>query len=381
MEAEFVAPPWIFGRSTYVFVSAGHIVCAYSQGGTWTLARLDTDRDSLEPVATPYSELWGLCADARRVVFGAGSPTEPPSVVQLDPSTGDLEVLYRAEDVEIPSEYYSVPQPLQFPTESGRTAHALYYRPRSESHAGPSEERPPLLVVSHGGPTSSTWTTHRLDLQYWSSRGFAILDVNYGGSTGYGRPYRERLYGQWGVVDLDDCVNGALHLVELGEVDGARLAIRGESAGGYTTLCALAFRDVFAAGASYYGVSDLEGFVDETHKFESHYLARLVGPYPEKKDLYRQRSPLHFADRISRPVIFFQGLDDRIVPPNQAERMVEALRHKGVPVAYLAFEGEGHGFRRAENLRRAQEAELFFYSKVFGFELREPMEPVIIENL
>ncbi len=380
-EAEFVAPPWIFGRSTYVFLSARRVVCTYSQRGTWTVAHLDTTSGTLEPFSAPYTEYWGLCTDTKRVVFGAGSPTEPPSIVQLDPNTGNLEVLYRSGDVGISPEYMSLPEALEFPTTNGLTAHALYYRPRNGDYAEPSDDDPPLILFSHGGPTSSTWTTHRLDIQYWTSRGFAVLDVNYGGSTGYGRPYRERLYGHWGVVDLDDCVNGARYLAMQDRVDRDRMAIRGGSAGGYTTLCALTFRQVFAAGASYYGLSDLEAFVDDTHKFESRYLERLVGPYPEKRRLYRDRSPLHFADRISRPVIFFQGLDDKIVLPNQAERMVEALRKKGLPVAYIAFEGEGHGFRRAENLKRAREAELYFYSRVFGFELAEPIEPVSIDNL
>ncbi|MDH5703802.1 MAG: prolyl oligopeptidase family serine peptidase, partial [Aigarchaeota archaeon] len=218
-------------------------------------------------------------------------------------------------------------------------------------------------------------------VQYWTSRGIAVLDVNYGGSAGYGRACRQRLNGQWGVVDVDDCVNGARYLVERGEVDCDRLAIRGGSAGGYTTLCALVFRTTFKAGASYFGVSNLEALAKETHKFESRYLDRLIGPYPEQRNLYTERSPIHFAFRLSCPVIFFQGLEDVVVPPNQAELMVEALRAKGMPVAYLAFEGEQHGFRRAENIRRALDAELYFYSKIFGFELAEPVEPVQIENL
>jgi len=217
--------------------------------------------------------------------------------------------------------------------------------------------------------------------RYWTSRGIAVLDVNYGGSTGYGRAYRQRLNGQWGVVDVDDCANGARYLAERGEVDGNRLAIRGGSAGGYTTLCALTFRDIFKAGASYFGVSDLEALTKETHKFESRYLDGLIGPYPDRRDLYEKRSPIHFVERLACPVIFFQGLEDKVVPPNQAEIMFEALGAKGVPVAYVPFEGEQHGFRRAENIKRALDAELYFYSKIFGFELAEPMEPVRIENL
>jgi len=238
-----------------------------------------------------------------------------------------------------------------------------------------------LLVKSHGGPTSAASSTLNLAIQYWTSRGIAVLDVNYGGSTGYGRPYRQRLNGQWGVVDVDDCVNGARYLVERGIVDGKRLMISGGSAGGYTTLAALTFRNVFKAGASYYGISDLEALAKETHKFESRYLDRLIGPYPERSDLYRARSPIHFAECLSCPVIFFQGLEDKVVPPNQTERMVAALREKGVPVAYLPFEGEQHGFRRAENIQRSLDGELYFYSRVFGFDLAEPVEPVPIENL
>jgi dipeptidyl aminopeptidase/acylaminoacyl peptidase len=238
-----------------------------------------------------------------------------------------------------------------------------------------------MLVISHGGPTGATESTLNLRIQYWTSRGFAVLDVNYGGSSGYGRAYRERLNGQWGVVDVDDCVYGALYLAEQGAVDGDRLIIRGGSAGGFTTLCALAFRDVFSAGASYYGVSDLEALALETHKFESRYLDRLVAAYPEGRELYRVRSPIHHIDGLSAPVIFLQGLDDKVVPPNQAVAMVEALRAKGVPVAYVPFEGEQHGFRRAENIKRALEAELSFYSQVFGFALADPIDPVTIENL
>jgi dipeptidyl aminopeptidase/acylaminoacyl peptidase len=277
--------------------------------------------------------------------------------------------------------FVSQPQDIEFPTEGGLTAHAFFYPPTNRDHTAPPHERPPLLVRSHGGPTGAASTVLSWDIQYWTSRGFAVVDVNYGGSTGYGRAYRERLNGQWGVVDVDDCANAARYLVERGLVDGNRLAIHGGSAGGYTTLSALAFRDVFKAGASYFGVSDLEALAKDTHKFESRYLDRLVGPYPERRELYRQRSPIHFTDGMSCPTIFFQGLEDKVVPPNQAERMVEAVRTKGLPVAYLAFEGEQHGFRRAESIKRALDAELYFYSRIFGFDLADRVKPVAIENL
>jgi dipeptidyl aminopeptidase/acylaminoacyl peptidase len=233
---------------------------------------------------------------------------------------------------------------------------------------------------SHGGPTGAADSVLSLSLQYWTSRGFAVLDVNYGGSTGYGRAYRERLNGRWGVVDVDDCCRGALWLAEQGEVDGHRMAIRGGSAGGYTTLCALTFGNVFKAGASHFGVSDLEALARDTHKFESRYLDNLVGPYPEALETYRARSPIYHAEQLSCPIIFFQGLDDKVVPPNQAELMVEALRDKGIPVAYLPFAGEGHGFRNAVNIRRALEAEFYFYSQIFGFAPADQLEPVHIDN-
>jgi dipeptidyl aminopeptidase/acylaminoacyl peptidase len=381
MEAEFGRPGWMFGISTYAFESAGRIVCAVGRNGTWQLLSLETGSGAWQPFDIPYTEILGVRATAGRVVFLGGSPTQEMSVVRLDLASSRVEVLRSSSDVTVDARYLSSPEPIEFPTENGLTAHGLFYPPRNGDYAAPSHERPPLLVKSHGGPTSAASSVLNLGIQYWTSRGVAVLDVNYGGSTGYGRAYRKRLEGTWGIVDVDDCVNGARYLVERGDVDGERLAIAGGSAGGYTTLCALTFRDVFRAGASHFGVSDLEGLAKETHKFESRYLDRLVGPYPERADLYKERSPINFTDRLSCPVIFFQGLEDKVVLPNQAERMVEALRAKGVPVAYLPFEGEQHGFRRAENISRALDAELYFYSRIFGFELAEPVEPVAIDNL
>jgi dipeptidyl aminopeptidase/acylaminoacyl peptidase len=392
MEAEFGRPQWVFGMSTYAFESAYRILCTYNQQGIWRLASLDTATRKFEPIETPYQAIFGLQAAPGRALFVAGSPTESLCVVQLDLSARDsgakqvptvqrFEVLRRASVVTIDTGYLSSPQAIEFPTEHGLTAHAFFYPPKNRDYVAPPGERPPLIVHSHGGPTSTTTATLDLEIQYWTSRGLAVLDVNYGGSTGYGRAYRERLKGQWGIVDVDDCVHGARYLVERGESDGNRLMIRGGSASGYTTLCALAFRNVFKAGASLFGLSDLEAFVRDTHKFESRYLYSLIGPYPERRDLYRERSPIHFTDRLACPMILFQGLDDKIVPPNQAEMMFEAVRVKGLPVAYLPFEGEGHGFRRAENIKRALEAELYFYSKVFGFDLADPVEPMPIENL
>jgi dipeptidyl aminopeptidase/acylaminoacyl peptidase len=272
-------------------------------------------------------------------------------------------------------------QTIEFPTTGGRSAYGYYYAPKNPDHDAPADEKPPLIVMSHGGPTGSTAIALNYRIQYWTSRGLAVLDVNYGGSTGYGRAYRERLEGQWGIVDVDDCTNGARYLAEQGKVDSSRMAITGGSAGGYTTLAALTFRDTFTAGASHFGISDLVAMTEHTHKFESRYLDKLVGPYPEKAAIYHERSPINFIDRLSCPVILFQGLEDEIVPPDQSERMFESMRARGIPTAYLPFEGEQHGFRRAENQRRSMDAELYFYSKIFGFELAEEIEPVKIENL
>jgi len=380
-EAEFGDPLWVFSLSTYAFAGEDEIVCAYNERGRWALGRLTPSARRFEPVETPYTDISYVNASGPRAFFRAASPVERAAVVSLDLRGGGVEVLKRASETAVDAGYVSEAEAVEFPTEGGRTAHAFFYRPRNRDFAAPEGERPPLLVKCHGGPTSATTTALRLDVQFWTSRGVAVLDVNYGGSTGYGREYRDRLEGAWGVVDVDDCVNGARHLVERGEADGRRCAITGGSAGGYTVLCALTFRDLFGAGASHFGVSDLKGLVADTHKFESRYLDRLVGPYPERADLYHERSPINFADRLSCPVIFFQGLEDRVVPPNQAELMVEALRRKGVPVAYVPFEGEQHGFRKAENIKRALDGELFFYSRVFGFRLAEEVEPVRVENL
>jgi dipeptidyl aminopeptidase/acylaminoacyl peptidase len=311
----------------------------------------------------------------------AGSPTEAAAIVRFDLQRRSFEVLRRSSSLEIHPAYLSTPRAVEFPTEDGVTAHGFFYPPTNPDYRAPDGELPPLLVESHGGPTAAAATAMSLGIQYWTSRGIAVLDVNYGGSTGFGRAFRERLKDKWGIVDVDDCANGARYLVAQGEVDGDRLMITGGSAGGYTTLCALTFRDMFSAGASHYGVSDAEALAKETHKFESRYLDGFMGSYPEKREVYFARSPINFTDRLSCPVIFFQGLEDKVVPPNQAETMVEALRQKGIPVAYLPFEGEQHGFRQAKNIKRALDAELYFYSRVFGFELAEPVEPVEIDNL
>jgi dipeptidyl aminopeptidase/acylaminoacyl peptidase len=381
MEAEFGLPQWIFGMSTYAFESENRIVCAYLEHGFSKLATLDTTTGKLEEIETPFTKIEGVRATPGHAVFIGATPTETACIIRFDLNNRQFETLRRSSELAIDPGYISVPQAVEFLTENGLTAHAFFYPPRNRDFIAPENERPPLLVMSHGGPTAATSPTLRLSVQYWTSRGVAVLDVNYGGSAGYGREYRERLSGRWGVVDVDDCVNGAKYLAERGLVDGDRLAITGGSAGGYTTLCALTFRDTFKAGASHYGVSDLEALEVDTHKFESRYTHKLVAPYPERADLYRERSPINHTNLLSAPVIFFQGLEDKIVPPNQAEMMVNALRVKGLPVAYITFEGEQHGFRQAANIKRALDGELYFYSRVFGFELADAVEPVEIENL
>jgi dipeptidyl aminopeptidase/acylaminoacyl peptidase len=381
MAAEFGQPQWVFGASLYGFASERRIICTYFEDGCDFLAALNTETKTLDRFDLPFSTVSQVRCAGDRVVFIGASPTASTSLVSLNLTTHEFKVLRRSRESQVDAGYLSVPRPIEFPTERGLTAHGYFYAPQNRDHTAPKTEKPPLLVMSHGGPTSSSSASLKYSIQYWTSRGIAVLDVNYGGSSGYGRAYRERLNGQWGIIDVDDCVNGARYLAQRGEVDGNRLAIRGGSAGGYTTLCALTFRDVFKAGASHYGIGDLEALARDTHKFESRYLDRLIGPYPERRDLYVERSPIHFTDRLNCAMILFQGLEDKIVPPNQAEKMVEAVRAKKLPVAYLAFEGEQHGFRKAENIKRVLEAELYFYSKVFGFELAEPVEPVEIENL
>ena len=380
-EAEFGRPQWVFGMSTYAVESENRLICTYCERGTWHLAAIDTRTNQLTDIETPFTAFGGLEAKDGHAFFTAASPVLVTALVDLDLATGAFDVVKRSTSTITDRAYLSVPETLEFPTEDGLTAYAFFYAPKNGDTVAPEGEKPPLLVMSHGGPTAATSPTYSRHKQYWTSRGIAVLDVNYGGSTGYGRRYRERLDGQWGVVDVNDCINGARFLAERGLVDGHRLAITGGSAGGYTALCALTFRAQFKAGASHFGIGDLEALVRDTHKFESRYLDRLIGPYPDHRDVYAERSPIHHADRLASPVIFFQGLDDKVVPPTQAESMVHVLRKKGVPVAYVSFEGEQHGFRRAANIKRAVDGEFYFYSRVFGFAPAEGLEPVEIDNL
>ena len=380
-KAELGMAQWVFGMSSYSFASPELIVCSHVEHGVSTLATLDVQSGKLTPIDCPYTDIQYLRASNGKAVFRGGSPTDVASVVKLDLNTDQFEILRRSNELETYPQYFSVPRAIEFPTEGGLIAHGFFYPPQNPDYRAPENEKPPLIVKSHGGPTAAASTALSLSIQYWTSRGFAVLDVNYGGSTGYGRQYRERLNKKWGIVDVDDCVNGARYLAERGEVDPDRLIITGGSAGGYTTLSALTFRKTFKAGASHFGISNLESMARDTHKYESQYLTGLLGPYPQRKDIYFDRSPINFPERLSCPVIFFQGLEDKVVPADQAETMVEAIRAKGIPVSYVAFAGEQHGFRQAKNIKRALDGELYFYSRVFGFQLAEPVEPVEIENL
>ncbi|MEO5696505.1 MAG: prolyl oligopeptidase family serine peptidase, partial [Burkholderiaceae bacterium] len=384
MAAEFGLPQWVFGMSTYGFDARGRIVCTFIERGRSRLAVIDADADAgttFEPIDTPFCAIAGLRVGAGFAVFVGASETAPEAVVRLDLGSRELRTLRQSSRTLLAPAQVSIAEPITFSTEDGLQAHAFFYAPTNPGFRGPDGERPPLIVISHGGPTSATDAAFKWGLQYWTSRGFAIVDVNYGGSTGHGRAYRQRLDGQWGVVDVDDSINAARHLIARGDVDPERVLIRGASAGGYTTLCALTFHDFFKAGASHYGIGDLEALVRDTHKFESRYVDRLVGPYPAAQALYRSRSPINFTDRLTCPMILFQGTEDKAVPPAQAQAMFDAVEAKGLPVACLMFEGEQHGFRRAETIRRALEAELYFYAKVFGFTPADTIEPVDIRNL
>jgi dipeptidyl aminopeptidase/acylaminoacyl peptidase len=374
MEAEFADPAWIFDRSSYGFLPDGAIVAIARAEGRDRLFRLEPGH-LIGEVETPFTELDALQVGAATIVAVAGAPDDPAIVVRLDPSTlAPAGVLRRASTVTVDPANISRPESIAFPTTDGLTAHALYYPPTNAEFVGPEGEKPPLIVLTHGGPTSNASTALNLATQLMTSRGIAVVDVDYGGSSGYGRAYRRRLDGMWGVVDLDDTIAAARFLVDRGDVDPDRLVIEGGSAGSYTTLAALAFRDVFAAGISHYGIGDLELLETDPHKFESRYSRRLVGPYPEMAERYRQRSPVHFFEDISCPVLILQGLDDHVVPPAQAEAIVAALAAKGIPHAYLAFEGEGHGFRGATAIRRTLEARLDFLGQVLGFEPADTIE-------
>ena len=377
-QADLGYPHWLFGGSTYAFLDDRTVACVRTERAVERLCLLRGGR--LQEVDLPYTTFGFPFLRSRgdRLLFIAGAPDRGLELITWSEAEGER-VLRRASEEPFPDGFVSVPRAIEFDSAGGRTAHAFYYPPAHPDSAGPQGERPPLLVQIHGGPTGHAPMGLDEEILFWTSRGIGVVDVNYGGSTGFGREYRNLLRGTWGIVDVEDCIAAARHLADEGEVDGERLAIHGGSAGGYTTLAALVFRpEVFAAGASYYGVADAETLARDTHKFESRYMDGLIAPYPEEAETWRERSPIHFADRIRVPVLLLQGLEDAVVPPSQAEQMVEALERSGVPHAYLAFEGEQHGFRRSETIVRALEAELSFYGQVLGFEPAGELQEVTL---
>ncbi|MBN1622414.1 MAG: S9 family peptidase [Endomicrobiales bacterium] len=381
IDCEFGVPQWIFGMNTYSFVKKDNIICTYYKDGAWRLGLLDLVFKRLKDIKVPYTSISYPCSLENDIYFIGGSPVKSPSIVQLHLGTLGHKTLRSSLNIKLSKQSISQPEEIRFPTSDGDIAFAYFYKPRNEKYLPKNNEKPPLIVKSHGGPTSCARTSLSLETQYWTSRGFAVVDVNYRGSTSFGRKYRNLLQKKWGVYDVDDCINAAKYLVSKGLADKNRLIIRGGSAGGYTTLCALTFHDVFKAGASYYGVSDLEILVRDTHKFESRYLDKLIGPYPEKKKLYHERSPIYHTDKLSCPLIILQGIEDKIVPVNQAELIYKAVLKKGLPVAYITFEGEQHGFRQAKNIKQAIESELYFYSRIFKFKSPDKLSPIEIKNI
>jgi dipeptidyl aminopeptidase/acylaminoacyl peptidase len=381
-QAELGYPQWVFDLTRYAFLPDGRIACVFTRAAVDELALVDANGE-LERIDLPYTSFYSpsLRSHGNSLVFAAASPTEPTVLVSFDVESGTCDVIRRSIELELDERYLSIAEPIEFEGADGLTSHGFYYAPTNPDYIAPAEELPPLLVAVHGGPTSHVSNALALDLQLFTSRGFAVVDLNYGGSTGYGREYRDRLRGRWGEVDVEDSAGVVHYLVNRGDVDPSRVEIVGGSAGGYTTLLALALRDEFAAGTSYYGVGDLVTFHGDTHKFESHYDEYLIGPWPDAIDRYRERSPVNQADSISHPLLVLQGLDDKVVPPSQSEVILEALARRGIPHAYVAFEGEGHGFRKAENVKRALEAQLSFLAQVFGFELADEIESIRIENL
>lgn len=398
--AEFASPQWVFGLSTYDFVDNHTLLCCYTQQGQWHLGLIDTTEGSMSTLETDLNDIAYLrCNRSEKPlgVFIAADPKHLPNLFRLafnssTPEAGkycwpEIETIAHSSLTEWDSNFISKPETIQFPTgavqssdQSHQNAHAFFYPPKNANHNGPAGEKPPLIILCHGGPTAATHGSLNIKIQFWTSRGFAVADINYRGSTGYGRDYRQQLNGQWGVTDVEDAAAAVTFLASTGRIDVEKVAIKGSSAGGYTVLAALTFTNTFKAGASLYGIGDLETLAQDTHKFESRYMDTLVGPYPEQKQLYQQRSPIHSVDQLNCPVIFFQGLEDKVVLPNQAQTMVKALQEKHVPVAYVEFPEEGHGFRQAANIQRTIEAELYFYSKVFGFSLADSIEAVDIKN-
>ena len=380
--AEFGLPHWGFGLSTYLLQDSENLLSVFGINNESHLGHIDLKTNELREIETPYSNIDDIQCAQNQLIFVGASATSFDSIVMLDLDNNETQVIKQTNSLDIDDAYFSIAETIEFPTADNETAHAFFYPPCNNDYQGVDGELPPLLVMLHGGPTGATYNSLNLRTQYWTSRGFAVVDLNYRGSSGYGRAYQDKLLGNWGIVDVEDCVFVCTFLGgSAGRVDSERLAIRGGSAGGYTTLAALTFTDTFKAGASHYGIGDLEALAKDTHKFESRYLDSVIGPYPERRDIYQARSPINHVDQLASPCIFFQGLEDKVVLPNQAEAMVDALEKKGIPVAYVPFEGEQHGFRKAENIKRCLDLELYFYSRIFGFSTADQIKPIDIKNL
>ncbi len=384
---EWAEPAWVFGMSRYSFLSDGSVIAAPIKGGSSAslgVLRNDEDvGDGVEFVEIPssYTEIAYLRGEGGSAYFIGTGINKGSEVASYDFNAKEAKTLKKPANSPLATHDVSYAEIIKFPTSESADAWAFFYRPASQNFKPLPGEKPPLIVISHGGPTSASGSSFNEAIQFWTSRGFAVVDVNYRGSSGYGRTYRNSLRGNWGIYDVNDCIAAAQFLTGRGDVDGTRVAIRGGSAGGYTTLCALVFHSYFAAGASYYGVADTEALALKTHKFESRYLDKLIAPYPSGACVYKERSPIRFSDRLSCPVILFQGDEDKIVPPEQAERMAASLERLKLPYAYILFEGEQHGFRKEETVRLSLEAELYFYGRIFGFEPADDVKPVEIMNL
>ncbi len=381
IEAEFGRPQWKIGDKSFLIIDENLTIFTFNLKGTWKIGLMDKRKETPRVFDSVISSFSSLNYHNGKIIFLGASPVDSPAIFSLDIDSGEFEKLFALEKIPIEKEFISVPEALEFPTDGGETAHAFFYPPCNPGYEGLDKELPPLVVMSHGGPTACASNILAIATQFWTTRGFAVVDVNYGGSTGYGREYRERLHGNWGVVDMHDCENAAQYLAQKGLIDKNRIAIRGGSAGGYSTLCALTFLNSFHVGASYFGVSNLEALARDTHKFEARYCDSMVGPYPEAKEIYYKRSPINFTEKLSCPVIFFQGLEDKVVPPNQAEEMYKKLIEKNLPTAYMAYPGEAHGFREAANIKHSLETELYFYSRVFNFEPAGNIAKIEIRNL
>jgi dipeptidyl aminopeptidase/acylaminoacyl peptidase len=380
--AEFAGPLWSFGQSNYVLFGDGRAVVSFRDRGISHLAVLDLKAGTGRELNLPYVEFSHLTKiDSQHIAAVAGASKSPLSIVNIDIANAEVTTLRTAGKFPLNADAISVGAPIDFPSAHGRTAHAFYYAPTNPGYLGPAGALPPLLAFVHGGPTAQSSPSLRSGVQYWTSRGFAVVDVNYGGSSGYGRAYRQELNGNWGVVDAEDVIAAVRFLVDTKRADPKRTAISGGSAGGYTVLVALSTSDVFRAGADHFGVSDMTALARDTHKFESRYIDSLIGPLPAAQALYDSRSPLNHLNGFKVPVLVLQGADDPVVPPNQSQRIVDALRARHVPVAYVLYPGEGHGFRKPENIINSLQAELSFYGQVFGFKPADQLPPLIIEGL